>query len=115
MAFGKLKQTQYNVEAYYHTITGVNIDLSAYPESVLDENGDPTGELKGGSTSYVLVASYKDEQSYLKRCVPLEYKNYSFDFQTTVAVVNSTEKSCKQAAYDLLVIAEPFFADADIV
>lgn len=64
MAFGKIKQTRFNVEAFYHTVTKVNIDLSRVPDPILDENNQIIG-YKGGSKSFVTLASYKDKDSYL--------------------------------------------------
>lgn len=117
MAFGKNKLTKFNVEATYHTVIKVNIDLTQVPTPILDENGLPTGEYvpNTGSRSSVTVASYVSKESYLKRCAPLETKDYLFDFLTTTAVVNSTDKSCKEAVYFLLKSVDEFWTDAETV
>ena len=114
MAFGKIKQTRFNVEAFYHTVTKVNIDLSIVPDPILDENNQIIG-YKGGSKSFVTLASYKDKDSYLSKSFSLSQKTYEFDFVTTTAVVNSTEKTCKEAAYDLIKTVDDFWIDAEIV
>lgn len=79
MAFGKIKQTRFNVEAFYHTVTKVNIDLSRVPDPILDENNQIIG-YKGGSKSFVTLASYKDKDSYLSKSFSLSQKTYEFDF-----------------------------------
>jgi len=114
MAFGKIKNTKYDVLADYHTVIGVHIDLSVVPVPTLDDDNSIIG-YSGGSKSTVTLASYKDKNAYLAKALPLDQLIYTFDFMTTTAVVNSTEKTCKQAVYDLLKIADPFWVDAETV
>lgn len=111
MSFQKDKETKYGVTANYHTITDVKMPFIQKPKPILDADGNVTG-FKGGSISSLTLSSYKDKIAYDADFPPLEQKSYSIDFMTALGVARSSDKTCEQAAYDLIKQLDPFWEDA---
>lgn len=105
MSFQKNKLTKFGVEANYHTITDVKMSFINLPRIV---DGSPIG----GSVSTITLSTYKDRETYLNGSAPFEQISYSVDFMTALSVARSTDKTCENAAYDLIKLKDSFWSDA---
>lgn len=112
MSFIKSKMTKFGVNATFHTVTTANMNFAARPTPVLDENSNVIG-VAGGSVSSVVLSSFVSKAAYLEGKNALEAKQYSFDFMTALGVVRSTQKTCEDACYDLIVEKDQFWSDAE--
>lgn len=113
MGLKKEKLTAYKVIAEFHTITEVNMNFSITPEPII-EDGEIVGQTEG-SSSRIILSSYKDFKSYEQKAMPLERNEFIVDFITAATAVKTKDKTCEQVAYDIIKKQDPFWEDAETV
>lgn len=111
MSFRKATVGPKGEECEYHTITRVEADYSMLP----DTNGE------GATMSTVRLSTFTSRSFYEQNRgnaeLAIMHRFYAIDMMTMGATFRIPDgaKSAEQKMYELLVLQDPFFADAEVV